>query len=519
MKIKNRFTLLLSILIMIAIPNLLSAQWNLFPHNQISYYASDSMTSDYENIYRIKQDSTMQTGGWNILFFNRFVNSNSHNSCYYEPQRNYFNRDTLYLDSLFEQNGDYQYFANGDTSIFYTQATTGQSWIVNCANGGTNYSLLKFTCISITEDTIFSITDSVKSLLIETLPTSVSPVDSFVIKISKNYGLLNMIPFYYLLNHFYPSVPPVITLRGFETDTSRVGYTFPRFEEFFDIHTGTIIKHESETNSNGLPPFEYHYRDSVTNVINISDSVITVYFYSVIGTTAYVFNGLNYIPINDCCDSGNFSISYFRKDYEQLLLKGIHEINYQRSNAYNLYTYTTPIWGANTNNINNDNYSRSYSLIGELDTTNCNNLLDPVVFEGCEEFTLISAIGEYIFCYGHVTQSGWSGSNGYLNGYCIDGVCTGDVSNLISGISDSNPFEIKFISVYPNPATDYLTITSASIGIATITVTDISGRQLITTQTNLKSQIINLKSFSPGIYLLHYSDGINQQVKKFVVER
>ena len=87
------------------------------------------------------------------------------------------------------------------------------------------------------------------------------------------------------------------------------------------------------------------------------------------------------------------------------------------------------------------------------------------------------------------------------------------------GIPEVNKNEFE-INIYPNPTTDKLTIEIPSgISPHQIEITDALGRKIYTEKTNLKSVIINLKSFPSGIYFIkvQLADG-SATVRKFVKE-
>ncbi len=74
------------------------------------------------------------------------------------------------------------------------------------------------------------------------------------------------------------------------------------------------------------------------------------------------------------------------------------------------------------------------------------------------------------------------------------------------------------INLYPNPATNQITVESAKT-INAIEITNSLGVTVYAESVNLKSKIINLKSFPSGIYFikLYFGDG-GMEVKKFVRE-
>lgn len=77
------------------------------------------------------------------------------------------------------------------------------------------------------------------------------------------------------------------------------------------------------------------------------------------------------------------------------------------------------------------------------------------------------------------------------------------------------------IKVYPNPATESIFVEAQGLnpGAGSISVTDLAGKQLI--DRNLQSggninTSIDIRSLSPGIYLLNIKTGEQAKTMKFV---
>ena len=103
--------------------------------------------------------------------------------------------------------------------------------------------------------------------------------------------------------------------------------------------------------------------------------------------------------------------------------------------------------------------------------------------------------------------------NDTINGSIIFKYCSGQ-----TGIS--NPDNSYKLMIFPNPSTENLTIEIPNeISPHHIEITDAVGRKIFQSKNNLKSEIINLKSFSSGIYFLkvEFENG-DVAVQKFVKE-
>src|SRR6185436_23686 len=91
-----------------------------------------------------------------------------------------------------------------------------------------------------------------------------------------------------------------------------------------------------------------------------------------------------------------------------------------------------------------------------------------------------------------------------------------DVSLISCTGIEENPNSKDQFLIYPNPVKDELKINSKS-RIEEIKIFDAMGR-IVLEQNDLSSGIINLKSFSKGIYFIEIRDGKNVTRKKFIKE-
>jgi hypothetical protein len=77
-----------------------------------------------------------------------------------------------------------------------------------------------------------------------------------------------------------------------------------------------------------------------------------------------------------------------------------------------------------------------------------------------------------------------------------------------SGITNVNTG--NSVEVYPNPANDHVTVNVKQVQTtdATISVTDITGKTLITLPVSDAKTTVNIQGLVPGIYILKYTDGV-----------
>ncbi len=130
----------------------------------------------------------------------------------------------------------------------------------------------------------------------------------------------------------------------------------------------------------------------------------------------------------------------------------------------------------------------------------------------------------YSFCFSGITDFiAYTGcvlhvilpDSGHINYFRNPTGNSGDHCSQPSGIKGNN--EKNDISVFPNPVSDKLTIQGIkNHDVQTIQVYNSTG-QLVFSDPNFSSGIIDTKAFSDGIYLLKYSFGNEVIIKKFLV--
>lgn len=89
-----------------------------------------------------------------------------------------------------------------------------------------------------------------------------------------------------------------------------------------------------------------------------------------------------------------------------------------------------------------------------------------------------------------------------------------DISNTIVGLSENILTKpLKFL-IYPNPSTSEITLELFNIIVgSTYSITDQTGRQIMTGKTNDKTTIIDINQLAEGIYLLQVGEREKQSFK------
>jgi hypothetical protein len=115
----------------------------------------------------------------------------------------------------------------------------------------------------------------------------------------------------------------------------------------------------------------------------------------------------------------------------------------------------------------------------------------------------------------YVSNENGAGNGQKLHTFDLSNFLSGYLKNVITGISfKANKYDI---SIFPNPATDRLTIKAGHELMRTNgTITDALGRKMLSLQLNDPMTDIDLRSFAPGMYILHVegSDGSYTFIRK-----
>jgi hypothetical protein len=96
------------------------------------------------------------------------------------------------------------------------------------------------------------------------------------------------------------------------------------------------------------------------------------------------------------------------------------------------------------------------------------------------------------------------------------GLAAGMELIMFSTLSDEDFELLNHLTVYPNPASDYLNIES-SLDLKSVELYDISGKKVL---SSLETEQINVKTISAGLYFLNVfaTDG-KKAIKKIIIER
>jgi len=135
-----------------------------------------------------------------------------------------------------------------------------------------------------------------------------------------------------------------------------------------------------------------------------------------------------------------------------------------------------------------------------------NNLVVALT-DGTQQSSLLSSLSKITF----------SGSNTVLNyssGTSVTYATSSIHKLLFSTVSATSDVlgESQKITVYPNPATDYIHLKNVTTGATAIVIYRLDGAAILSTQLSSDTREINISTLAKGFYLLK----VNNQTLKFM---
>lgn len=94
-------------------------------------------------------------------------------------------------------------------------------------------------------------------------------------------------------------------------------------------------------------------------------------------------------------------------------------------------------------------------------------------------------------------------------------LATLEIVGVVSPALSNNLNTIEGLNIYPNPANDVVTITSAANGVKNVQLFDVTGKQIINVET---SSTINVSSLAKGIYVMKVTEAGKSATSKLVIK-
>lgn len=444
--------------------NLFCQNWNLFPENQLNYY--EIVLNDKSSVVEVLINDSVSKLNDSTFFY--FDTKKPEGLCKtsFELKKDRWRPTYLRIDSIFSHK-DTIYHINISPQweryfIFAPKSKPGDSWSIPYANSS-------FKCDSVSEKIIFGQPDSVKyftplggGLEIQNLP--------FVL--SKNFGLIEFVPFYYMV-YFDLPIMPKVTLIGFEKEDKKYGIKVPEFKDFFHLSTSDVLFWEYDAdNQNNIDSDEnYFYKDSIVKAVHTVDSV----FYE--------------IKRNRTGNNETITQCFKKEDYEKFIStyssSGVLSGNVPFPN-YRINESTLLFWNGYNFSFTDSISSLSFiCLYTVLDTLNC-DLTYGRNNDYSKGFSMNTKFGLTEYC-----GIGDDISCNTLVGAIVNGENWGNIDVPLKIIEK----ESSSLSLYPNPVTDKLTIQTNEL-INKIEIIDVSGKVVMTTT----KKEINVSNLLSGLY-------------------
>jgi hypothetical protein len=476
-----------------------SQPWQLYQPHQLTHYQN---TVDTTQIISINMDSVIINGNNSTGLFNQhdFYNALAPCSSVTFWNQPYYTSGKFY-DTL---------TWNADTSrmnqfYFLTNAVLNQSWIITSPGSGSSTDTVTITCTGIQPETFLGITDSVKTFSLASTFSNASalPLNNFQFKLSKNYGLIEYLPFQciYAPQYYYPKSYRIIGINNNAT----IGFAQPSFTDYFHLSTGDVILWKRDYDSFNFiyPDFTEYYTDSITNSVLTPDSVV------------YTLNRATLNKFGNVVFNSGIIQKFLKEDYEPLFSSNGNSMVSAKGYEGGWGGFSQKeLWGINawhhdtaffpaTNLIKCD-----FSLSYFKDTTDC-SVREYIDISSYFSVNTLLGLSQHILF-------NFDTDNNYVIGATINGVTYNRAPVLPVAIV--NQTKNNTISVYPNPATNVITISSnKNVDNYTAIICDVTGKKVH--QTKLTKNTIDIKNLLNGFYLLKLTHAKNEELNfKFVKE-
>lgn len=422
--------------------------WDLFPLNQKSYYYNNS-NLDYKYVDLYLMDSVLKKGIDSILYFRKNLKMQKADSCFYNQMQVapwLFNNENR-VDSLVKRNDTIFYYSNLSTSPFYflLNAIPGQSWSVISTYTQNDYNKITISYSGIQMETFLGIIDSVKTYTLSANGTSANqiPISNFVIKLSKNHGLVEFVPFILFLKHPHGVNFYSLKLIGIENDGISKGYKQPKFADYFHLSVGDVLMWERDVK----PPFainnewKEYYRDSITQSVITSNSVFYSYNRRKLDTAQIITN------------QNNLSTSFTKNEFENIVEAPSDWFAFSNNRYLGMFMPVPEkivLWQTNNLILNTDTITgdtiTAFSFSSQadmIDTANC-------------DFSMLTDV---MFSFSVDNRAGVTKYSFYNFGWDITTLIGSKINNQQIGSIDLSVKEeiiAEHLKIHPNPSSDFI---------------------------------------------------------------
>jgi hypothetical protein len=455
-----------------------SQQYPLFNANSKKLFNTPLV---WDSSYSIQFDSVRWEGADSVYYNHTGLEDNSiiSDSCMFWGGPQCQQQNVSWIGTRIEKNpsGQYTFYNRQQEALQFDFALpTGDSAIVF------QDSWQIFRIISEGKDTatILGYPDSVMIFRISHRYLNGNPINSVLhqqhIRIGKTLGLTDFIR----IDQF-PDMLQMMTIRG--NTNPEAGLVRITNEFLYDHQPGDEIQfYESFSGSGGQPPFQRYTKHLFLSRTDTPDSLI------------YTVQVSIFEPGNPQQTVDTVSLAYYRYTvYAEIPFDYIDQTTsyVERKIAHKNYC-GIPRW----------TYRIRPNPMAYCATDNCWGTMDTGGPPPIEETIFVEGLGLYTHIYGifgppPMGFSSWFG----IHYFKKNGVICGN--EAILNIDDVDN-QSKEVSIYPNPAEDYLQIKLQNPVPTHIRISSVTGQILLKQTLNQAVTTIDLQGLAKGIYFLHY---------------
>jgi hypothetical protein len=465
--------------------NSFSADWDLFPLNQKSfYYQSQSATTG--DVHVFLNDSVNIINQDTVFYFLAKMDFLNAGNCYFDTLREFALQNYLnyYIDSFVQRNDTIYNFSPLSSNPFYflPKAFPGQSWTITSTNINNDYNQITINCSAIQVQQFLGITDSVKVFTMTANGASSGQVAiaNYSMRLSKNYGLIEFVPFKQFLYHPAHTSFIQMNLIGFDSAGTKVGYQQPLFHDYFHLSPGDILQWHFHYDAAIIwePDYDEYRRDSITQVIIAPDSITYIYNMELLDSDLVVTY------------HSNLTRTYSKSEFAGIIETAPLWVGTGSAESLMPFGIGFAIWYSNNlhleisggDTVNVFSPSTGCSTID----TGCN--INQTTDLGAD-LSINDHAGITMHCYWNF--SSWCT---YLIGSRVNGVVSGNIS--VSG--NELLFPKKTLTISPNPACEFITVKNIS-DCKTWEIFESTGKKV---KSGNHIQLIEINDLSAGIYII-----------------
>lgn len=387
---------------------------------------------------------------------------------------------------------------NSGDNIFYNSLSeeilipkpqqVSQTWQMFRSN--TNNLIIHATISLFQEETFLGVTDSIATINLNVTDTNgltvANPCSNFVLKLSKNFGLINTLDFYNFpfITETYDGYGtyPTNTLDLVGLDNPQIGWQNLTAKDIYDWEVGDEF-HTYENHSPALPPGASDFSSQRQLIRKILSKNLTS------DSVSYLVERCSYSEIT------------FFNPYNKEKLKTTDTVieKYAFNNPINMlaYEFDLSLNGIFNFYLKTDTEIQDNSSFYFVNSQN--NECHEVIFTNVFYYTWIKQLGSTYY-----DQNSGTGETVYNNliYYKKGSLEWGTPYNCETlGIPT---IQNSLFKIYPNPTQDkiYLELENNQIEILNCSIRDLSGKEVLPLKNNISE--IDLSTFENGIYMLNF---------------